>query len=395
MKKMMNLHKNLTRLQKLNFILLLILTILFFSCEKELPLSDFQDDFNDYSPEPRIEAILDPVNALNSIVRVDRSVRIDDTDIYNGLDDDGDWTGFSDLNGNGKWDPGEPLNDDLGEDGIDSNEFPFLQPDAGEGNGRPDPGEPNVDEYDEILSLIHDSTATVWLSKTCDGQRHDFTWQARADSFEIILNPRARNDDEEALIVENNYYGAYRPVEDFVLDCSETYIFTVHFENPASPFYGLKISGETKPLPPPTFIEYNQSGIQELTASDTLFAAYGDTNFIYWLSDIQTSAYYVEMESYFSPDSIVPFYTHPSFPSSEFINLIPDYVLGLEPLTGQIFPGLYRFSVSVIDPAFGEYYYSNLPVNDSEKSNLLDQEGRSIMGVVGSIAKNSIWLRVQ
>jgi hypothetical protein len=69
--------------------------------------------------------------------------------------------------------------------------------------------------------------------------------------------------------------------------------------------------------------------------------------------------------------------------------------LGLEPLTGQIFPGLYRFSVSVIDPAFGEYYYSNLPVNDSEKSNLLDQEGRSIMGVVGSIAKNSIWLRVQ
>ncbi|HDR04003.1 MAG TPA: hypothetical protein ENN84_01980 [Candidatus Marinimicrobia bacterium] len=365
------------------------------ACEKELPLSVFLDDYDHYEPELRIEAILDPVNAMNSIVRVDRSVRIDDIEIYNGLDDDGDWQGFSDLNGNGKWDPGEPLNDDLGEDGLDSSEFPFLQPDAGEGNGRPDPGEPNVDEYDEILPMLHDSTATVWLTKACDGLRHEFIWQAKADSFEIIQNPQSRNDPNIDPIIEMNYYGAYRPKEDFYLDCSESYIFTIRFDNPASVFYGLEINGETKPLPAPQFIKFSPSEITSLEESDTLFAAYGDTNFIFWLSDLETSTYYVEMESYFSPDSIVPFYTHPSFPSSEFLNGIPDYVIGLEPLTGQILPGLYRFSVSVMDPAFGNYYYSNLPIKDPEKSNLRDQEGRVVIGVVGSIAKNSVWLRVQ
>ena len=88
----------------------------------------------------------------------------------NGLDDDGDWRAWEDLNGNGEpdnedvnrngvLDEGEdlndngildvePLNDDLGADGLgpEFNEYPG--PDAGEADGVPTPGEPNLDFTD-------------------------------------------------------------------------------------------------------------------------------------------------------------------------------------------------------------------------------------------------------
>lgn len=67
-----------------------------------------------------------------------------------GIDNDGDWRTFSDLNGNGKWDPEtEPLNDDLGKDGVGPYDRQYNGPDEGEGDGLPTPGEPNFDETDK------------------------------------------------------------------------------------------------------------------------------------------------------------------------------------------------------------------------------------------------------
>lgn len=70
-------------------------------------------------------------------------------------DEDGDWLGFSDLNGNGEWDSFEVLNDDLGMDGIGPDHLKYPGWDTGEGDGIPTPGEPNfgktdVDESDQI-----------------------------------------------------------------------------------------------------------------------------------------------------------------------------------------------------------------------------------------------------
>ena len=70
-------------------------------------------------------------------------------------DEDGDWLGFSDLNGNGEWDSFEVLNDDLGMDGIGPDHPKYPGPDSGEGDGIPTIGEPNfgktdVDESDQI-----------------------------------------------------------------------------------------------------------------------------------------------------------------------------------------------------------------------------------------------------
>ncbi|MCH7939891.1 MAG: hypothetical protein IID13_09120, partial [Candidatus Marinimicrobia bacterium] len=118
--------------------------VLLLGCQEQLSIAEFEDEFRDYRSELRIEAILDPVNPWNSIVRVDRTILITDTTLFNGRDDDGDWT----------------LADDVGADGIVGVTDGFgPPPDEGEGNGRPDPGEPHVDEYDEILPQLHDSTA--------------------------------------------------------------------------------------------------------------------------------------------------------------------------------------------------------------------------------------------
>lgn len=63
-------------------------------------------------------------------------------------DENLDWAAFSDDNGNGIWDPGEFLNNDLGADGLGPFDLNYSGPDQGEGDGIPSDGEPNFDRLD-------------------------------------------------------------------------------------------------------------------------------------------------------------------------------------------------------------------------------------------------------
>lgn len=67
-----------------------------------------------------------------------------------GIDNDGDWTPYMDINGNGQWDPelNEPLNNDVGVDGIGPLDAQYTGRDEGEGDGIPTAGEPNFDKTD-------------------------------------------------------------------------------------------------------------------------------------------------------------------------------------------------------------------------------------------------------
>lgn len=72
-------------------------------------------------------------------------------------DENMNWAGYSDLNLNGSWDNGEPLNDDVGTDGLGPFDaaYPGPDPDGSQGDGRPEQGEPNFgildkDESDQI-----------------------------------------------------------------------------------------------------------------------------------------------------------------------------------------------------------------------------------------------------
>jgi hypothetical protein len=68
-----------------------------------------------------------------------------------GIDNDNDWIPFLDLNDNGVWDPeeNEPLNNDVGLDGIGPFDGQYVSRDEGEGDGIPTDGEPNFDKTDK------------------------------------------------------------------------------------------------------------------------------------------------------------------------------------------------------------------------------------------------------
>ena len=68
-----------------------------------------------------------------------------------GIDNDNDWIPYSDLNGNGEWDAdeNEPLNNDVGKDGVGPFDRQYNGPDEGEGDGIPTSGEPNFDKTDK------------------------------------------------------------------------------------------------------------------------------------------------------------------------------------------------------------------------------------------------------
>ncbi len=72
-------------------------------------------------------------------------------------DENASWRSFTDVNENGVPDEGEPLNDDVGSDGLGPFDSQYSGPDTdgSEANGRPDQGEPNFgfldkDESDQL-----------------------------------------------------------------------------------------------------------------------------------------------------------------------------------------------------------------------------------------------------
>ena len=90
-----------------------------------------------------------PGNATNGIDDDDDGMVDERRD--DGIDNDGDWVGFTDLNGNGVWDAdeNEPLNNDVGADGVGPFDRQYTLPDEGEGDGIPTSGEPNFDKTDK------------------------------------------------------------------------------------------------------------------------------------------------------------------------------------------------------------------------------------------------------
>lgn len=147
----------------------------------------------------------------------DQDGMVDETQ-FNGIDDDGDWTPWEDVNGNGIYDnedtnhnlildPGEdingngildiePINDDRGSDGLGPEDFEYggPDPDGTEANGVPNVGEPNFettdnDESDQVgLTSAYfkphsgwmDDDQTYWDEQLQPGTFH-FTSDWRTD----------------------------------------------------------------------------------------------------------------------------------------------------------------------------------------------------------------------
>jgi hypothetical protein len=64
-------------------------------------------------------------------------------------DENLNWQQFADLDASGQWEPGEPLFDDLGADGLGPEADNYPGRDIGEGDGQPTAGEPGFDALDK------------------------------------------------------------------------------------------------------------------------------------------------------------------------------------------------------------------------------------------------------
>jgi len=112
--------------------------------------------------------------------------------IWYTTDENLDWIGFKDNNNNGIWDIGEPLNNDVGADGLGPFDLNYPGPDTGEGDGLPTNGEPNyneldVDESDQI-GLTGFDLNTRPFYESGDNLRDD-TWLFTRIAATLFSNP--------------------------------------------------------------------------------------------------------------------------------------------------------------------------------------------------------------
>jgi hypothetical protein len=358
-----------------NKLILPILTVLAVvsQCDKKIPITEFEDDFKEYKTEPRIEGILNTTDLEESVVRIDKTILVTNTDLYDGEDNDGDWEKYEDLNGNGKWDKNEPLNDDIGVD--PDGEEGVRDAKEGKGNGQPDDGEPHIDELDEILPQIHDSTYNVFLYESESGKKvMDFKWSSRADAFLYEENPETEGK-------ETVFYGGYVPDKIYVdkIDYSKNYEFEFSKND-------TTITGQVAPVPPAEF----QTPSFATEKEDTLVIERGYGNKISWTTTRDATVFWVIVRQVFSPDSMKIMESMPMTPVAE--NEDEKYI-------GKDFidlhaPGLYQWEVVVPSRQYGHYFYSSLPIRDKELNNLRDQNNEVVLGIAGSVASATQYVRI-
>jgi hypothetical protein len=112
-------------------------------------------------------------------------------------DENMDWVGYTDLNNNGQWDSGEPVNNDTGVDGLGPFDLDYPGADEGECDGIPQNGEPNfnildVDESDQIGLRGFDLGTRPFYESGENLRRNGDTWiweRIRLSIFELGSKP--------------------------------------------------------------------------------------------------------------------------------------------------------------------------------------------------------------
>jgi len=359
--------------------LLTCLLITVQSCTEELSIADFADDFQSYEQELRIEGILNLTDFSKSVIRVDKTILVTDTSLYNGIDDNGDWESYSDLNGNGIWDDGEPLNDDIG----------IRQPGPnggyeGRGNGIADPGEPHIDDFLEILPQIHDATLLAVVLREAVSQTFiaEFEWSDSAAFFDEKFGVHGPPTEIDEATFIRYYYGGYVPVsESAAVELVVGREYTIELTTAD----GRLISASTTPIAPP--LNLNWPGTT--SEGDTIFVSIDNYASLTFNTPIETNFCGIIMDEVFPDDSLRSFYSS----MAVAINL-DDAGLPVFPANFTGVPlGLYKLSLESYSYEYGNYVYSGLPLRDRTLSNWRDQAGNVILGAFGAKSPIEFYIR--
>ncbi len=132
-------------------------------------------------------------------------------------DENINWDAFIDLNGNGNYDIGEPLNDDVGVDGLGPNEPDYPGPDAGEGDGIPTAGEPDFDFLDK------DESDQIGLTGFQVFVLHEY----KMENDEAYWNGLKAAPPPREKLVQNTNLGMFFSSGPFSLKAEETQFYSM------------------------------------------------------------------------------------------------------------------------------------------------------------------------
>ena len=358
-----------------------VILLLLLSCTEELSIADFAEYYKNYEQEIRIEGLLDNSNFANSIIRVDRTILVTDTSLYNGRDDNGDWVPYTDENGNNRWDEGEPLNDDIGFNYGGPNDEP-----EGRGNGIADAGEPHVDDYIEILPQIHDSTMASVILREAASQNFvaEFIWETQASKFDVIFGPGGPPEAMASNPYLTYYYGAYIPAPEYAqIELDEN----LEYQLVLTTSEGRIITATTDIVGPPVNVIWEDTN----WVGDTLVSHNNNYAFMTWSNSSLSSFCAIYVDEYFGAESSKDFY------SSLAVSFFTNDTTGLTDFQGNFGGfalGIYQVKFESVNETYGNYVYSGLPLRDRELSNWRDQDGNVVLGALGSKAAIDFYLRL-
>ena len=312
-----------------------MLTILFsanwFSCEKSINLSEFENEFGDYQTELKVDGLLKQNRPEDSIIRIIRTSAITDNDLHNGRDDDRDG---------------------------------------------------QIDEEDEILAMVQDTSASVKIINLNSGAETAFQYVAVADS--ALRFAEDGHDDRAIIFVP---YGGYKPISTFELELYAQYQVDIYSRD-----FDQRITGVTTVYPSVEFIDtlftFNQDRVM-MNVTD-------DRKEVFWKSDLAVTAYNITFEELTS-ENPPDFEFRGSYIGARDNDLTGKYKnnsIGRTFLFGVNSAQIIKLTVETLSPEYGRYLFSELPLNDSQRSNLRDDAGKPVMGSFGASTEKSILLVV-
>jgi len=317
-------------------ILIILLSTLWFSCEKELNITDFEDDFGNYEPELKVEGLLQQDKPEDSIIRIIKTSSVTDIDVFDGEDNDND-------------------------------------------------GE--VDEYDEVLPLVQDTSASVKVVNLTSGDEFEFIYVTEADSFPHWGDDEHADFENDVSMIS---YAGYKPKSnDFKVNAGDEYRLEIYSEK-----FDLTITGVTSVYPPVEFIDTLYTFDEDLVVMKE-----SDDKELFWKSDLAVTSYYARFSEIIpiSEQDFEEEYLF-GFKTSRDNDLTKEYKtnsIGRQAIWGIIPGTIMKLTVEALSPEYGKYIFSSLPMNDPERSNLTDQNGDPVLGCFGASAAQSIYIIVE
>ena len=348
---------------------------------------------------------------------------------------------------------GEMSIDENGDGKYEGEEDIAPDDDGTENNGSPDCGEPNVDNYAEILPGIHNYQCDVSIKKISDNLTETCNFHFKENAGYFFYNRYTGEDYAPTLEnIEIISYGAYVPN----VDCSNNYWrdYDAQYEfncDCSESGFGIIKSKEPIVLSKPVVFFIVQDSLSIIECSDhsclqnttsllngaeydsLYFGRYSAESYINYAS-ISPNVTFEAIQYMYDKqnDEFKYFHGHPAAGTDMFniVNevcvmrekILSDYYDGVgngEWDEGELFADInnnnawdsteyfidlgddsldvntYYYEIFTFSESYRNYYYySQLSIDDPERTNLRDQSGNPVMGAFGSMTSEKINYRI-